>query len=64
MVAKADKGTLRHPQKIFLFLLPENQKGKTKRVFFSMPLPLCPPTCDQQALCLNVFFVVGWLAGG
>jgi hypothetical protein len=33
-------------------------------VFFGLPLHLCPPTCDHQALCLNVFFAVGWLAGG
>ncbi|SRR6266542_1810458 len=45
MVVKADKGTLRQPQKIFLFLLPENQKGKTKRVFFGLPLHLCHPAC-------------------
>jgi hypothetical protein len=50
MVAKADKGSLRHPQKIFLFLLPENQKVKTKRVFFGLPLHLWPPTCDRKGI--------------
>ena len=62
--AKADKGSLRQPQKIFLFLLPENKKGKTKRVFFGPPLHLCPSACGIQALCIRVFFAVGWLAGG
>lgn len=33
-------------------------------VFFGLPLHLCPPTCDHQALCLRVSFAVGWLAGG
>ncbi|GEM_PF-2898695 len=62
--AKADKGSLRQPQKIFLFLLPEKQKVKTKRVFFGLPLHLCLSACGIQALCLTVFFAVGWLAGG
>jgi hypothetical protein len=50
MVAKADKGSLRQPQKIFLFLLPEKQKVKTKRVFFGLPLHLWPPTCDRKGI--------------
>ena len=64
MVAKACKGSLRQPQKIFLFLLPEIQKGKTKRVFFGLPLQHCPPTCVHQALCIVVYSIVKWLAGG
>jgi hypothetical protein len=34
MVAKADKGTLRQSQKIFLFLLPEKQNGQNKKSIF------------------------------
>jgi hypothetical protein len=63
MVAKADKGSLRHPQKIFLFLLPENQKGKTKRVFFGLPLHLCPPACGHMGIMFNCIFrrrLAGW----
>jgi hypothetical protein len=63
MVAKVDKGSLRHPQKIFLFLLPENQKGKTKRVFFGLPLHLLPPTCDHMGImfrCILRRRLAGW----
>jgi hypothetical protein len=63
MVAKADKGSLRQPQKIFLFLLPENQKVKTKRVFFGLPLHLWLPTCDRKGImfrCIVRCKLGGW----
>lgn len=63
MVVKADKGALRQPQKIFLFLLPENQKGKTKRVFFGLPLHLCPQTCGHISIMFSCIFrrkLAGW----
>jgi hypothetical protein len=63
MVAKADKGSLRQPQKIFLFLLPKNQKGKTKRVFFGLPLHLSPPSCDLHGIMFRVLLrckLGGW----
>ncbi|TCO07617.1 hypothetical protein EV194_1071 [Natronoflexus pectinivorans] len=56
MVAKADKGSLRQPQKFSTLIL--------RVVFFGLPLHLCPPTWAEWALCLNVFFPVSWVAGG
>jgi hypothetical protein len=43
MVAKADNGSLRQPQKIFLFLLPENQKGQNKKSIFWSALASMAP---------------------
>jgi len=45
VVVKADKCSLRHPQKIFLFLLPKTKEVKTKSVFFGLHLHHCPPAC-------------------
>jgi len=36
--------------KNLLFLLPENQRVKTKRIFFGLPLHLSPPTCDRKGI--------------
>jgi hypothetical protein len=57
MVSKADKGTLRQPQKI-------STPPFLRVVFFGLPLHLLPPTCGALALCFIAFFVVSWLAGG
>jgi hypothetical protein len=64
VVVKADKGSLRHPQKIFLFLLPKTKEAKQKEYFLVCPCIFAPQPLDTQALCLTVFFAVGWLAGG
>ena len=42
MVVKADKGTLRQPQKISTLL--------RRVVFFGLPLHLCPPACGQTSI--------------
>jgi hypothetical protein len=42
MVAKADKGSLRQPQKISTFV--------PQVVFFGLPLHLCPPSCDRSGI--------------
>ena len=63
LVAKADKGSLRHPQKIFLFLLPKTKEVKTKRVFFGLPLHHCPPTCGHTSImfrCISRCNLAGW----
>jgi hypothetical protein len=55
VVVKADKGTLRQPQKIST-LVP-------RVVFFGLPLHLCPPTCDRKGImfrCILRCKLGGW----
>jgi len=40
------------------------KKGKTKSVFFGLPLHLSQPSCGSMALCFIVSYVVNWVAGG
>jgi hypothetical protein len=64
LVAKAAKGPLRQPKKIFLFLLPKNKGAKQKAYFFVCPCIFRPHPVAIMALCLRVYFVVNWAAGG
>ena len=55
MVAKADKGSLRQPQKIST-LVP-------RVVFFGLPLHLCPPACVTISIMFKCIFnrkLAGW----
>ena len=55
MVAKADKGSLRQPQKISTFV--------PQVVFFGLPLHLWPPTCDRKGImfrCILRCKLGGW----
>jgi hypothetical protein len=63
MVAKADKGSLRHPQKIFLFLL-QKSRAKQKEYFLVCPCIYGPQPVTARALCFVVSYVVSWVAGG
>jgi len=64
LVAKAAKGPLRQPKKIFLFLLPKNKGAKQKAYFFVCPCIFRPHPVATWALCFAHYFVVNWVAGG
>jgi hypothetical protein len=53
MVAKADKGSLRQPQKIFLFLL-QKPRAKQKEYFLVCPCIYGPQPVTARALCFAV----------
>jgi hypothetical protein len=63
MIAKADKGSLRQPQKIFHFLL-QKPRAKQKEYFLVCPCIYGPQPVTARALCFVVSYVVSWAAGG
>jgi len=48
MVAKVARVRFASLKKSSFFFCPEKKWGKTKRVFFGLPLQLWPPTCDRH----------------
>jgi len=63
LVANADKGSLRQPQKIFLFLL-QKPGAKQKEYFLVCPCIYVPQPVTTWALCFGASYVVNWVAGG
>jgi len=61
--AKADKGSLHQPQKIFLFLLPENPKGQNKKSIFWSALASLPLSLWHTGIMYSCIFrrrLAGW----
>jgi len=61
--ANADKGSLCQPQKIFLFLLPENPKGQNKKSIFWSALASLPLSLWHTGIMYSCIFrrrLAGW----